>query len=365
MRIEAKELKSVLQGMRKIVSNRSVLPVLGCVRMTGGSATVTDLDQSATYYFQSATGDLAPVCIPLAELERLVKGAPKGAHVDIDGSPKGGVDVLIQGVKATVACLPAEDFPTVPDEAGNLYPVPADEIKLAFGWASSEAGRYVLCSVAVECDGKGGNYVVATDGRRLLASNSWQSGLLGGTYLIKPSKFLAWLPGEWYLGAQVVRETGNRNLTIRAGAWTYIGREIEGNYPNWRQVVPDYESNGIRCTLTDEAAEGVLRACKSLPFSDKSYNVKLEFGTEALTLSSHVPEVGPASATVEGVSVPGKWVSPGSKPSICLNPDYLAAAIQAGARQVWLAPKSPELTPLLAYSRDGTRRMIVMPMRMS
>ena len=55
---------------------------------------------------------------------------------------------------------------------------------------------------------------------------------------------------------------------IRSRRWRFISRQIEGNYPNWRQVVPDGEGTQTTIDIDPEAVEAILQTITRMPDHD-------------------------------------------------------------------------------------------------
>ena len=81
LELPAVAIKNAFAGLSKIISSKSTLPVLGCIRVeadANGDARfqVTDLDSFATGHVQAASPGRFPAClIPFDPLNRIVKGA--------------------------------------------------------------------------------------------------------------------------------------------------------------------------------------------------------------------------------------------------------------------------------------------------
>jgi len=107
----------------------------------------------------------------------------------------------------------------------------------------------VLNGVYLDVKEPSGHYVVSTNGRILFSANSFSFDLKDS--LILPNrKFLDW-KGWWSEGtAQLSIKAPQKQkkgkietelpgwLQFTTGPWTYVTRQIDGLYPNWKQVIP-------------------------------------------------------------------------------------------------------------------------------
>ena len=106
--------------------------------------------------------------------------------------------------------------------------------------------RYVVTGAYVDVSRDDGHYVVGTNGRILYSSNSFKLPLKESLN-IPPHKFVGWKEfnndGAWQLKIGVPTKRKDQDdepapIQITSRRWRFISRQIEGNYPNWRQVVP-------------------------------------------------------------------------------------------------------------------------------
>ncbi len=74
-----------------------------------------------------------------------------------------------------------------------------------------------------------------------------------------------------------------------------ITKLIEGNYPNYRQVIPGEAKE--RIALGREELQQALRRAEIMT-SEKANSVKLAFGKNTLTITANSPEVGEARETI-------------------------------------------------------------------
>jgi DNA polymerase-3 subunit beta len=93
---------------------------------------------------------------------------------------------------------------------------------------------------------------------------------------------------------------------------------IEGNYPNYKQVIPSEAKE--RVTLERETFLNSLRRV-SLLASDKSNSIKLNFSKNNIEITANTPEVGEAR---ESLPV----VYKGRDFSIAFNPEFLMAPLR-------------------------------------
>jgi DNA polymerase-3 subunit beta len=88
---------------------------------------------------------------------------------------------------------------------------------------------------------------------------------------------------------------------------------VEGNYPNFKQVIPGEFKE--RVTLGKEELHHALRRADQIT-SDKANSVKLTFANDKLAITANTPEVGSGS---ESIAIKYK----GPEIEVAFNPTFL------------------------------------------
>jgi len=363
------ELKPALVGLGKIISRRTTLPVLGHVliqRHADGltTLTATDLDSTVRVRLeQPATGEPATLLIPFAELQKTSKSCKPGEEITVEGSGKQVTlryPIGSQFAEQKIESLPAEDFPPIPEIAGtpvNLDPLVRSSLIDAMQCASTDETRLILRGAYLDVSQPGGHYVVATDGRHLYSSNSFQLPL-EQSLLIPDHKFLGWREftsdGEWQLQVSGQKKGDPGLLQISSRRWSFQTRQIEGNYPNWRQVVPDSRQFATTVVLPPKIAKGVLELIPRIPCHDQmNQPIGLKIEGRKLSLRGR----GTADSKWTDLEITGAEVR-GNPVTVYVNWAFLTKALEFGLQQIEIIDP---LTPL-RFSNAG-RQMVVMPIR--
>lgn len=363
------ELKTALTGLHKIINKSAALPVLGCVRIRqhpqGPQIQATNLDDYAQYQMPGSNGSTDPgeVVVPFDALNRLVKICSPDETIGIIPKPDNQATIAYQAgnrlVEQSIEAFPVSDWPAPPIINGQ--PAVLDgkfqaTLKAALDCCSDNDSRPMLQGALVDVSNPNAHYVVATDGKHLLAANSFHFDL-AQSLLIPNRKFITWAgfldDGEWRLSAQQVMEINW--VKIQSQHWTCITRQIEGSYPNWRQVMPPPE--GFKTTITlNEAAVKLLReALPKLPGGqeDNQAVTLLVEGSELWVLArskscsawTRIPVTG---ATVKGEST-----------RVTINRGYAVKALKIGLTEIAIQ----DSCSALVFTGNG-QKMVVMPIRM-
>ena len=339
------ELKVAVAGFIKVVNGRShTLPILGGVRFESSkariTAQVTDLEQHLRYRFgdAQAQGDGAFI-MPLANLKDLVHGKAQET-ICFETGEKGSVTVTNHvgdhEVKHPVQGLDVDDWPSIPADVATK---PADGFldtyRRLVAFASTDSTRYTLNSVYVDVADKGEHPVtmVATDGRRLTCWNTMNLPL-PKSVVVPTTKFLSWtdLKGDVAIGlrTQQKKELCAMGLSLSVGPWFYEVKAVDGQYPNWRQVIPGRDDTGTRITFTDEDAALFKKALLSFPHSGEPlHGIELHPGAAGRL---NIVGKGPENKEATTLALTGGSTYEGSLSAIGVDGFFLCDALDAGFR---------------------------------
>jgi DNA polymerase III sliding clamp (beta) subunit (PCNA family) len=364
------ELKPALTGLGKVLDKHANLPALKNIKVERTkegwiALTATDLDAFATVRLeQPSTGEPISLLVPYDDLLRITKNCEKNDNILVGAGEEASVTIEYavgtQLAKAKVNSLPVEEFPPIPRMKGEPTPL-NDALRLAIhdamDCASTDETRLILNGAYLDLSKPKAHYVVGTDGRHLFSSNSFNLPLKES--LIIPShKFVEWKEfnhdGEWQLKiAPAEKKDDAAYLQISSRRWRFITRQIEGNYPNWRQVIPDSKSSKTTLTFDPQAFKPLITTIEKMPCHDA---VNLTIGLEWKNGKLHL--LGKAARDAEWMKVPVEVKGTGPDISIYLNRHLLTKAFGFGLNTVELIdPISP-----LRFHQDG-RQMIVVPLR--
>lgn len=364
------ELKPALAGLGKVIAKRTLLPVLGNIKIERTkdgwiALSGTDLDHHITVRLeQPGEGEPAALLIPYEELLKTCRACGNGEEILVERS--GPATAVIkyrigqQFVETKVESLPIEEFPEIPRIKGDAIALPdtlRTSIHQALGCASTDETRLILNGAFLDVTKPDAHYVVGTDGRHLFSSNSFTLPL-AQSLLIPGHRFLEWKPfsadGEWQLKVGVPEhKDAAAPFQLSSRRWRYLSRQIEGNYPNWRQTVPGPGSY-LTTIEFEQKVEEVLQTIGRMPCDDAVNNaIGLEVKDRRFALLGRSPGAEDYTRIeLAGVEARGRDLR------IFLNRELLTKALQFGLTKVeTIDARSP-----LRFSHSG-RQMIVMPTR--
>ncbi len=129
---------------------------------------------------------------------------------------------------------------------------------------------------------------------------------------------------------------------------------MEGNYPNYRQVIPSETKE--RIALPREEFLAALRRAQIIT-SDKANSVKLTLTRNNLAITANSPDVGEARESM-AVNYKGKDMA------IAFNPAYMIEPLSALTEDEVFLEVIDELSPGV-LKINGPFLYVVMPMRLS
>jgi DNA polymerase-3 subunit beta len=184
--------------------------------------------------------------------------------------------------------------------------------------ASGDDARAVLTGVLWASE-DGGVKMVATDSYRLAVRDLPESSMLDvGQKVLVPSRALIELQRILSGSADLVVRLGAREAVFEAGDTRLTTRLIEGEYPNYRNLLPSSYPNTL--TVGRDALLEALRRVKIL--AQDSTPVRLALGGDTLQLTAITQDVGNAAEEIDARYE-------GAEMTVAFNPDYLAAGVEA------------------------------------
>jgi DNA polymerase-3 subunit beta len=275
------------------------------------------------------------------------------------------VKVECERSRFKVAGLPPSDFPVFPgvDTESALTIARQTFLDLVrrtvFAVGENDA-RYVLNGVLCAVE-RGTIRLVGTDGHRLAVderplSLPKGSPSVADTSVIVPKKALLEMKKLVEDSAEdaLALHVSKTQLTFQQGDLVLLARLMEGNYPNYRQVIPT--GSDKRITLNKAALEGALRRVALLS-KERTNAVRVQIEPSRVTVSTSNPDLGEAKEDL-AVSYEGEAVTTG------FNARYLLDVLSAvDAPEVNMEFKDA-LSPCLIREpgQDGFL-CVVMPMR--
>jgi hypothetical protein len=218
--------------------------------------------------------------------------------------------------------------------------------------ASVDATRYVLNGTFIDTRNPKANYIVGTDGRHLYSANSFTLALKNSV-IIPNHKFLGWkefnADGEWQM------KVDDKAVQLSSRRWRFVSKQIDGNYPNWRQTIPNPDDAKTHIMLDPAKLEMLIKLIQRMPCHDaeKFQTIGLECKEGQLLL------LGKDSSNEPWTRVPVLDAkAEGPEALIFLSRRFLIKALDYGLNTISIID---QIAPLRFHNKG--RQMIVMPLR--
>jgi DNA polymerase III subunit beta len=356
-----------LQAVQNVVSTRTTLPILSNVLLRASEGrvefTATDLDVTVACSVEAKVTKPGATTVPVKKLFGIVREL-NGGEIEIETDDKNVTSIRSGSSYFKIHGLAAEEFPPLPkfkdDKKVGLQQetVRAMLKKTSFA-VSTDESRYVLNGIFISLK-EGKMTLVATDGRRLaLVDEEVEISEKSAGEFIVPAKAINELNRLLQGKGEVELKFGENQASFalkdeKGFSVLLITKLIEGNYPNYRQVIPGEAKERIPINR-EELLQALRRA--EIMTSEKANSVKLTFGRNQLAITANSPEVGEARETL-AVNYKGKEMA------IAFNPRYLIDPLAALTEDEIFIELIDELSPGVVKI-NGPFLYVVMPMRLS
>jgi DNA polymerase-3 subunit beta len=325
--------------------------------------TATDLDVTIACSVEAKVKKPGATTVPVKKLFGITREL-NGSEIDLEVDEKNICSVRCGASFYKIHGLGADEFPPLPkfkDEKKvslSQETLKAMMRKTSFA-VSSDESRYVLNGIFISLkDHK--MTLVATDGRRLaLVDEEVEISEKSSGEFIVPAKAVTELNRLMQDKGEVEIKFGENQASFalkddKGFSVLLITKLIEGNYPNYRQVIPSETKERVPL-VREEFLQALRRA--EIMTSEKANSVKLTFGKNNLAITANSPEVGEARESL-AVNYKGKEIA------IAFNPRYLIDALAALTEDEVFFELVDELSPGV-LKINGPFLYVVMPMRLS
>ncbi|HEX5095087.1 MAG TPA: DNA polymerase III subunit beta [Acidimicrobiia bacterium] len=353
--------EAVATAQRTVASRSGALPVLQDLRIsaTGGGLELVGSDLEITNRVQ----------VPADVEEEGVAVVPKLLGEIVRKLEPGPVTVAVTGDEAVITAgrfstslrlKPAEDYPRLAPSDGEGVTVDAAAfaaaLKQVVRAASKDDLRPILTGVLLTAHA-GGLRLVATDSYRLAVRDLKGVSMLSeGQRVLVAAKGLSEvqrLAGDGEIEV-VLRE---RDVVFRTSRAEVTARLIEGEFPNYEQLIPSGYPN--RLTVPREAFDDALERVQIVGQNRDNAAVRLSMSSSGLELSMSAQDVGNAQESLDA-----KFE--GTELTVAFNPGFLREGVEAiDTAEVALETIDPLKPATLRAADGGDFLYLLMPVRTS
>lgn len=293
-----------LSTVSHAVSSRSQLPVLlnFLLKAEKGklSISATDLEIGIEAIIPANIEEDGVMTVPAKTFYDLISNIEKGKVVIKTDAES----LFFEGekIKTTFQTIKADEFPKLYEEKGDMIGVltqktlQEDIARVVFS-ASQDTGRPALSGVLLgkSKDGKGGFYMVATDGYRLSLKKDGEADDAGR--LLIPARVIRELVALKDGGnISVYVSSKNNQVCFEQKDILVVGRLIEAEFPNYQKIIPQDYSTKI--TVDRKEFLSAVKTCAI--FARETANIiKFTIEKNKISVSASAPSVGETVVDVD------------------------------------------------------------------
>ncbi|MCK4463698.1 MAG: DNA polymerase III subunit beta [Candidatus Omnitrophica bacterium] len=314
----------VLQTVQNAISTKSTLPILSNLLMetmkNDIKITATDLDIGISSSLSVNPKMQGAVTIPAKKLLDIIKELPNNSVVSILLKKNNTVFIDCGKTHFKIVGLPKDEFPQPPefkDTESIILPqkILKEMISLTVFAVSRDETRYVLNGVLFIIKDKKIKFV-ATDGRRLaVIERELPEKTVLEKEVIIPTKTAQEL-------SKILDDENNvrilfseNQIFFDMGKTKIISRLVEGEFPNYKQVIPEE----IREKIKVNRAKLLSAARRASLFTNQdSLAVKLDISKNKMIISKNAPYIGELKEELD-INYKGKNIAIGFNPTYIIE----------------------------------------------
>jgi DNA polymerase-3 subunit beta len=361
------DLLTELQTVTRVASTRSAVQALSGVMIAAESDSspelrASDMEIGLRVPLRADVARPGSAVLPARLLLDVARSLPAEQLTLELRAAEQDVELICGASTFHLRTLRAEDFPALPAPEGETrLALPAgafiETITRVARSASRDETRPVLTGILMSASGQELR-MVATDSYRLSVKETALEAPLAGTLEANvPARALQELVriSQQAPADSVAVSVGQNQVVFEWGEVVLSSRLIEGQFPNYRQLLPESVEHEMRLSsaeLTDVVRRISLLAQKNAP-------LRLSFSEGTLTVSAQTPDVGEAS---EAIPVPFH----GDAFEIGFNPEFLRDGLESVDSDELLMKLISPLRPGLIETPDsGDFVYLIMPIRLN
>lgn len=360
-KVNREKLNKALQKVGTLINSRSIMPLLNNVLLKAEDnmlyLTTSDLELRINTSIEAEIEVPGSTTAPAKKLASLI-GSMNGQDVEFDVDDNDHIKITCGTGKFRLLGLSSDDYPVETEfTAQREIRIKESEFKLQTNSimyaVSQDASRKVLTGVFFNAV-NGTLTMVTTDGKRMALQEKTPESMTGEDgCAIVPVKAVSearrLLEGDGTLKITI----GDKFCCFEASNFKLSSKLIEGNYPNYRSVVPSSFERII--TLPVEALLSKVETV-SLMLPDDTSSVVLNFTEKSkVTIEAVSSELGEGSDYVD-VEFEGDDFD------VSFNPKFLVDPLRTtGAETISMKLNDP-LMPVALEAEEGFIN-VIMPIR--
>ena len=321
------QILKATQNVQNAISSKNTLPILSNILLetqkNNLKITATDLDIGISSKIPVKTETEGAITIPAKKFIDIIKELPDSNNISISVKKNNIATIECGKIVFKIIGLPQSEFPQPPTfKNKETITLPQKLLKNMLSVTkfavSNDETRYVLNGVLFIIKQKNIK-LVATDGRRLaVVEKKLPAETIIEKKIIIPAKTIQELTKLLTEEGDVKISFSENQVLFNLGETVIISRLIEGEFPNYEQVIPNEIKEKV---LIDKDA--LLAAVKraALLTNQDSLAVKIDISKGKMAISKNTPYIGEVKEEI-GISYKGKEIAVG------FNPNYIIEVLK-------------------------------------
>ncbi len=358
LQVTQENLAKALNSVARIANSRNTLPILANVLLKTEnnrlSISATNLDIAITHFIGSKIEKEGSITVPARLMQDFVSSLPDNIlNLELNENK---LKINTDKYQSTINGIPSEDFPVMPAIKGDvLWKIPAKDFKKALQQtvlaASNDDARPVLTGVYFYSE-NGTVMAAATDSYRLSEKKMGKSKDQIN-FLVPASALNDLLRIISDTDKEVAVTHDDQQVLFQVGDVTLVARLIEGNYPDYKKLIPTKFETVAKVQRGDFI--NVARV-SSLFARESAGSITLKAEGKELSVNSIASQIGENTATADAVVKGGGDVT--------LNSRYLIDALNAFSSEEVEFCFNGKLEPCILRSEtDKSYLHLIMPLR--
>ncbi|SJZ79680.1 DNA polymerase III subunit beta [Selenihalanaerobacter shriftii] len=361
IKVDKKEIYNGIKTVSKAVSSKSTLPILSGILMEAKDDKIklvgTDLEIGIECSINAKVINEGNIVLPATYLSNIIKELPnQDIELIVDEDNNAKINCNLSEFK--IHGFPADEFPLLPEvEAGTQYKLEQQTFKnmidrIKFATSNDESRPFLTGGLLLIEDQE--IKMVSTDSYRLAYTELELNKDLSFNKVIIPSKTLSELSKLINSDEEMKILVTDNQILFEFSNITIISRLIEGQFPNYNQVIPNDSTTEIKVNKKE-----LLNATKraSLFVKDNSNIIKTSFKNNKLIIESTGSKVGESYEEIN-------TSQQGENTEIAFNANYLIDVLKVIKNDQVLIKLSGGLSPgVIQESNNDDYIYVIMPVR--
>ncbi len=360
LQVTQENLNKAVSSVSRVANTRNTLPILANIMLKTVdnrlSISATNLDIAITHFIGSKISTKGSITVPARLMQDFISSLPSGViELNLDDQK---LHITTDKYNSVINGVSADEFPVMPSiENGETWKIPAQVFRKGLQQtllsASTDEARPVLTGVFLHTSDKK-LYMVATDSYRLaekeLGSNTQEIRLLIPANALGD---LLRLIGEQDGDVEITSD--EQQVLFRVGDAELVARLIEGNYPDYKKLIPKNFSN--IATLKKSELVNITKVSSLFAReSAGSVTIHLDAKGKQVSINAIASQLGENTASAEA-QIKGDG-------DITLNSKYLLEALSVMSADIVELCFNGKLEPCVLREVGSTDYIhIVMPLK--